>query len=149
MRVYLDGVFDLYHRGHLESFKTIKSKEFFNYLKTNDFFDGKICLIIGVVSDKDCESYKRKPIIREEDRVELLRYNSIVDEIIFPCPLIITKEFINKHKIDMVVHGFSNEIDYKNQKDFFKVPIELGIFKRIDYYNKTSTTDIINSIKLR
>ena len=33
MRVYLDGVFDLYHRGHLESFKHIKSKEFSSLFK--------------------------------------------------------------------------------------------------------------------
>ena len=63
------------------------------------------------------------------------------------CPLIITKEFINKHKIDIIVHGFSNDRDYNNQQEFFKVPIELGIFKRIGYYNKTSTTDIINRIR--
>lgn len=143
MRVYLDGVFDIYHRGHLESFKYIKSKKFIKSLNTNS----NITLIVGIVSDKDCESYKRKPIINELDRVELVKYNSLVDEIVFPCPLVISKDFINKNKIDLVVHGFSNEKDFEKQKEFFKCPIELNKFKKINYYDKISTTDIINKIK--
>ena len=142
MRVYLDGVFDLYHRGHLESFKYIKSKEFSSSLKNK-----KIHLVVGIVSDDDCQKYKRKPIINEIDRVEIIKYNKLIDEIIFPCPLIITNEFIKKHNIDLVVHGFSNEQDFQKQKEFFKDPIELGIFKQMKYYDKTSTTDIINNIK--
>ena len=143
MRVYVDGVFDLYHRGHLESFKYIKSKKFTNSLNVNS----NITLIVGIVSDKDCESYKREPIINELDRVELIKYNSLVDEIVFPCPLVINKKFINDNKIDLVVHGFSNEKDFEKQKEFFKCPIELNKFKKINYYDKISTTDIINKIK--
>ena len=71
MRVYVDGVFDLYHRGHLESFKYIKSEEFSKLMNIKS----NIHLIVGVVSDKDCESYKRKPIINELDRLELIKYN--------------------------------------------------------------------------
>ena len=49
--IYLDGIFDLYHRGHIESFKQC--------LEMGDK------LIIGVISDKDAEGYKRRPIICE------------------------------------------------------------------------------------
>ena len=126
IRVYMDGVFDLFHRGHLEAIK--KCKEF------GDF------IIIGVISDKDCESYKRKPIINEVDRVEIIKNLKNVDEVIFPSPLIIDKKFIDDHQIDVIVHGFSNESDLENQKEFFKIPIDLNKFQIIKYYEKTSTS---------
>lgn len=133
VKVYMDGVFDLFHRGHLESIK--------NCLNYGDE------VIIGVVSDKDAESYKRIPIISENDRVEIISQLKIVNNVIFPCPLIITKEFITINNIDIVVHGFSNNNDYEVQKKFFKDPIDMGIFKKVKYYDKISTTDIIKKIK--
>ena len=134
-RVYIDGVFDLFHRGHLESL--IKSKNVYNDPENT-------ILIVGVVSDKDCQSYKRLPIINEEDRVELVKNIKTVDEVIFPCPLIVTMDFIKQHNIDLVVHGFSNDSDREKQKPFFE-NIK-SHFKEIEYYSKISTTDIIKSI---
>lgn len=132
-RVYMDGVFDLFHRGHLEAIK-----------KCKDFGDD---IIIGIVSDSDCESYKRKPIINEIDRVEVIKNLKDVKETIFPCPLILTEKFLKDNNIDIVVHGFSDESDLEKQKDFFEVPIKLNKFKTIRYYDKISTTEIINNIK--
>ena len=134
VRVYMDGVFDLFHRGHIESIKKC-----LNY--GNE-------IIIGIVSDKDAESYKRSPVISEKDRIEIIKNLSIVNEIIFPCPLIITKKFIEENKIDIIIHGFSNEDDFEKQKQFFKIPIDMGIFRKTEYYSKISTTDIIKKIKL-
>ena len=142
MRIYLDGVFDLYHRGHLESFKYLKSEEFHKRVNSKN-----IVLIVGIVSDSDAEGYKRKPIINEENRVEILKYNKLIDEVIFPCPLVIDKEFIDKNNIDYVVHGFADESDFDKQTEFFKIPIELKKFLKINYYSKTSTSDIIRKIK--
>jgi len=136
--VYIDGVFDLFHRGHLESL--IKAKNILNDI-SNTF------LIVGVVSDKDCESYKRKPIIKEDDRVEIIKGLKMVDDIIFPCPLIVTPEFLEKNNINLVVHGFVDENDRQKQKEFFAKIVELGKFKEIDYYSETSTTKIIKNIK--
>ena len=131
-RVYMDGVFDLFHRGHLESINKC--------LKYGDE------IIIGIISDKDAESYKRKPIINQDDRSEIIKNLKNVSDIIFPAPLILTKDFIINNKIDIVVHSFSNNKDFEIQKDFFKVPIDMGIFKKIDYYDKISTTNIIKKI---
>ena len=133
MRVYMDGVFDLFHRGHLESIN--------NCLKYGDY------IIIGVVSDEDAKKYKRKPIINEIDRVKIVKNISKVNDVIFPCPLVITKKFILDNKIDIVVHGFFDEKDFEKQKEFFQIPIEMGIFKKVQYYKPISTTDIINKIK--
>jgi len=136
--VYIDGVFDLFHRGHLESL--IKAKNIFNDPDNTS-------LLVGVVSDATCASYKRTPIINEQDRVEIVRYIKLVDKVIFPCPLIVDMNFINDHNIDIVVHGFSNDTDRNNQQTFFEIIKTHECFMEIDYYSKTSTTDIINKIK--
>ena len=136
-RVYIDGVFDLFHRGHLESL--LKAKNVLEDIENT-------YLIVGVVSDKDCESYKRTPIINEEDRVEIVKNIKCVNEVIFPCPLKMTLDFIRKHDIDLVVHGFANSTDRNNQKEFFEEIIEMGLFKEIKYYSKISTTDIIKKL---
>lgn len=136
MRVYMDGVFDLFHRGHLEAIKKVR----------NDAgIDGTV--IIGVVSDMDANSYKRWPIIKEDDRVEIVSNIKDVDEVIFPCPMSVTKEFIDKHQIDLVVHGFADDNDFNKQKEFFKEIIDLGKFKVQEYYKGSSTTEIIKKIK--
>jgi cytidyltransferase-like protein len=131
--IYLDGVFDLFHRGHLEA------------LRKSKLLGDK--LIIGIISDADCKDYKREPIINEIDRCEIIKSINYVDDIIFPAPLIITKKFLDENKIDLVVHSFSDEADFERQKDFFKVCIDNNKFKKINYYTKTSTTNIINKIK--
>lgn len=135
-RVYIDGIFDLFHRGHLESF-----------YKTKNCLEEEVNVIVGVINDKDASGYKRLPIIKEEDRIEIIKSLSVVDEVIFPAPLIITEQFINDNNIDMIVHGFVDTNDFEKQKEFFKVPIKLKKFKTIQYYNEISTSDIIKNIK--
>tara|TARA_B100000674_G_scaffold365559_1_gene308073 strand:+ start:123 stop:530 length:408 start_codon:yes stop_codon:yes gene_type:complete len=128
----MDGVFDLFHRGHIEAIK-----------KCKNFGDE---IVIGVISDKDAESYKRLPLINENDRIEIIKNLKIVNEVIPNAPLILNKEFIIDNNLDIIVHSFSNEKDFEKQKEFFKIPIEMGIFKKINYYSKVSTTDIIKKI---
>lgn len=137
-KVYVDGVFDLFHRGHLESLRKAKNA-------LND--PENTLLVVGVVSDEDCKSYKRTPMINEEDRVEIVKNIKFVDEVIFPCPLIVNMDFIKINNIDMVVHGFSNEADKETQKDFFKEIDENGYFKEIEYYKKISTTALIKKLE--
>jgi cytidyltransferase-like protein len=131
----MDGVFDLFHIGHLEAIKTVRNLAGIN---------GQV--IIGIVSDKDTESYKRLPIINEKDRVEIIKNLKIVDKVIFPCPMTTTKEFLEKNNIDLVVHAFSNDGEFYKQQLYFKEVIELGKFKRIEYTSNCSTTSIINKI---
>ena len=76
--VYIVVIFDLFHRGHLESLKQAK----------NIFED--CFLLVGVISDEVAKSYKREPIINEDDRIEIIRSLDIVDKVIENPPLIIT-----------------------------------------------------------
>lgn len=134
--IYTDGIFDLFHRGHIEYIK--HCKELFE-----DVF-----LIVGVVNDTDAASYKRAPIYCENDRYAIVENIKFVDKIVKDAPLIIDENFMNEHQIDYVIHSFSNEADAEKQQEFFKVPIMLNKFIKINYYSSISTTDIINKIKV-
>ena len=135
MIVYCDGIYDIFHYGHIQSFK--KCKKLFE-----DVF-----LIIGIMDDETATSYKRPPIFQEKHRYALVENSKYVDKIIKSAPLIITKEFMEEHNIDLVVHGFSNPNDLNNQTEFFKYPQSINKFKEIEYCKEISTTDIINKIK--
>lgn len=124
--IYVDGVFDLLHIGHLNLLK--EAKKLGNYL------------LVGVVLDEDAESYKRKPIIPYNERELLINSLQCVDKTI-PAVLHITEQFIKENSINLVIHGDDDE-----QVEFFKVPREMGIMKYIPYYKETNTTDIIKRI---
>ena len=65
---YIAGVFDLLHVGHINALKI--SKENCDYL------------IVDVVSDEVCYSYKNKyPIIPQEQRMKMLKSLKYVDEV--------------------------------------------------------------------
>ena len=127
-RIYMDGVFDLFHVGHLDAIKQCAK------LGSE--------VIIGVVSDTDTESYKRTPIINEVMRCEMIEACKYVNEVVFPAPLNVSHQFVKDNNIDIVVHGFANEEDYKKQMSFFK-NINLH---RIEYSNRINTTQIINRL---
>ncbi len=129
--IYIDGTFDLLHTGHIKILKRLKNE--------NNI------LIVGVISDENVETYKRKPIIDLQNRCMMLNELKCVDIVILDCPFGgISKEFIDKHKITKVLYGGNQN----TWTDHYKVPIEMGIMKYIDYsYNELSTSKIINRIK--
>lgn len=135
-RVYIDGIWDLFHFGHLENLKDLK------YLDNEDNY-----LIVGIVSDQDAISYKRKPIIEENHRIEIIKSIKYVDEVIEKAPLIVTEEFMNLYNIDLVCHGFLEKEDFEKQKTFFVEPIRLNKFREVSYHYGISTSTIISKIK--
>ena len=135
MRVYIDGIFDLFHFGHLESFR-----------KCKHLFD-EVYLIVGVIGDETAESYKRRPIISEFQRYSIVLNINYVDEIIKNPPLIIDKDFMEQHNLDFVAHAFSSQTDADSQDLFFFYPKSINKFKQIDYCYEASTTAIIKKIK--
>lgn len=131
--IYMDGVFDLFHIGHLEAIK--RCAELGNRV------------IIGVTGDTDAAGYKREPIVPQQERVAIVEALSVVDLVVCPCPLVVTETFLREHNIDLVVHGFANDADAERQYEFFEIPMRLGKFQRIPYYQGLSTTDRISKIQ--
>lgn len=60
-RIYCDGIFDLFHMGHLHHLRQI-----------HNHFDEPIHLIVGVISDRVATGYKRKPFMCEYDRARII-----------------------------------------------------------------------------
>lgn len=133
VRVYADIVGDLFHMGHVEFFKNAKA--------LGDY------LIIGVLSDETVASYKRVPILTTEERAAVIQACKYVDEVIIDPPLRTTKEWLQEHQIDVVVHG--DDFNPALLLDQYGAPIEMGIFKVVPYTKGISSTDIINRIKER
>ena len=122
--VYADGIFDLFHRGHVEFLKNAKQ-----------FGD---ILIAGVESDALSTRAKRQPICKEEDRMAIVAACRYVDEVVLFCSDFVSEDFIREYQIDIVVHG-----DDDFHEEFFRVPLKMGTMKYVPYYRLESTTRII------
>lgn len=126
MRVYLDGVFDMLHVGHVAMFHKARAVA------------PDVTLVVGVVRDEDVAHYKRTPIIPYKDRMTMVRECRAVDEVI-EAELVISSEFLERNQLQLVIHG-----DDDTQSDFYAVPLEMGIMRYLPYTTSTSTTDIIS-----
>jgi choline-phosphate cytidylyltransferase len=131
--VYIDGVFDMFHIGHIRALQKAKQ------------IRPDVELVVGIISDEDATGYKRKPIYDENARFEIISNLRIVDRIIFPAPLIVTKEFVANQSIDLVVHGFSDMKDLEKQRVFFAEIIDM--FETIPYYPYVSTSHYLEKIR--
>lgn len=92
MRVYADGVFDMYHVGHARVLE--QAKKLFPH----------VYLIVGVSGDEETIEKKGKIVQNEKERCEILKHCKWVDEVICPCPWIVTVDFLRKHNIHYVAH---------------------------------------------
>lgn len=88
--VYAIGVFDLFHRGHLELFRRARS--------LGDR------LVIAVNGDEIAASYKRRPVIPEDDRLEIVKACRFVDHA-FLTNSYDHRQLVLEHKIKKIVHG--------------------------------------------
>ncbi len=131
-RIYCDGIFDLFHSGHLKHLKQIR-----------EHFIEPIFLLVGVISDKQSTEYKRKPIVDENRRLNTIISCIYVDDGFITNKLIMTEEFIKIHNIDYVIHALTDN-DREQQRTFFEIPIKLGKFIELDYNKGISTTELIN-----
>jgi cytidyltransferase-like protein len=137
LRVYVDGIFDLFHVGHLRILRNSKNVA------------PNVHLVVGVVGDEVAKSYKRPPIIDEQQRAEIVSAIPDVDELVVPAPLQITKSYVAQHRIDLIVHGFADERDRNN---FMKRHAEVlqdrpELFLELPYTAVVSTTDIMKRCK--
>ena len=109
--------------------------------------DGLLVSPASVAADSEqLEAYKHKPILTLEERIASVAGCRYVDEVlVLPCAdYFIDRAWIELHDIDLVVHG--DDLTQKQIEYYYKVPIELGIFRKLPYTRGISTTDIIHRI---
>ena len=102
-RSYITGVWDSFHYGHLRIFKKIK-----NY---GNF------VIAGIHTDDDVMTYKSKPKMKYEFRLEMLEQCKYVDEII-EAPTIVTLKFLDDNDYDFLVCGKEGDMDSMIRKQY-------------------------------
>ena len=124
-------VADLFHYGHVNFLKKASSH--------GDF------LLVGVHADEEVMTYKRRPILSMEERVASVEGCRYADKVNPNAPLEIDRTFIEKHNIDLVIHGddFSSDLEQL----CYKIPMEMGIYRTVGYTEGISTTDLIDRVK--
>lgn len=133
MRIYADGVFDLFHYGHARMLEQIKRA----------FPDCH--LIVGVCTDEDVVAHKRYPILTHAERCESLRHCRWVDEVYPTAPWVITADFLEQMEIDLIAHD-PDVYPTPDTTDAYAVPKSLGKFWATQRTEGVSTTDLIERV---
>jgi cytidyltransferase-like protein len=128
MTGYTNGVYDLFHVGHINLLRRAKE----NCDK----------LIVGVHNDEQVISYKKKkPIISYNDRLEMIRSCKYVDEIYENAEAITTDDILLKLKAECIFVGRENE-------DFIKkiYPVSINKLILLERTSHICTSQIIKKI---
>ena len=144
--VYIDGSFDLFHVGHVETLKKAKS--------LGDF------LIVGVHDDQTVNFHKGSnyPIMNLYERVLNVLAVKYVDEVVIASPWVVSEDLLKSLNIGLVVQGTINKLDhelvkkrkqsldYDDNKDPYEWPKRLGIYQEVPSERNIETQHIIQRI---
>ncbi|KMZ70217.1 Choline-phosphate cytidylyltransferase [Zostera marina] len=132
VRIYADGIYDLFHFGHARSLEQAKK------LFPNTY------LLVGCCNDEVTHMYKGKTVMTAEERYESLRHCRWVDEVIPDAPWVVNNEFLDKHNIDYVAHDSLPYADASGAgKDVYEFVKAAGKFKETKRTEGISTSDLI------
>lgn len=134
IRVYADGIYDMFHPGHARQLK--QAKEAFP----------NVHLMVGCVNDELTLRNKGPTLVPENLRYNRIRHCRYVDEVIRDAPWVLTEDFLIANKIDFVAH---DDLPYKfeGQEDVYKHIKELGMFLATQRMVGISTTDLKKRLK--
>jgi|SRR3989344_1693804 len=131
--VYTYGVFDLFHRGHVQLLKDAK--------KLGDK------LVVGVFTDEVAKSFKRKPVVCFEDRKHMVEHCAFVDSVVVQRHL---QPDANLKKLKPRILAKGPGAGWGEGE---KTPGEATMRKmrgkvvKLPYHDGISTSDIIKKIK--
>ncbi|KAI0313268.1 hypothetical protein OF83DRAFT_1142216 [Amylostereum chailletii] len=92
VRIYADGVYDLFHFGHALQLRQAK------------LAFPNVYLLVGVNSDELVKEHKFSCIMTHAERCEAARHCRWVDEVVSEAPWVIDAPFMQKYAIDYVAH---------------------------------------------
>lgn len=133
IRIYADGVFDLFHLGHMRQLEQCKKA-----------FDN-VELVVGIPNDKETHKRKGLTVLTDKQRYETVRHCKWVDEVVEDAPWILDMKFLKDHKIDYCAH---DDLPYVADgiDDIYKPMKEHGMFIATQRTEGISTSDIITKI---
>ncbi len=109
--VFTDGAFDLMHHNHIEFLREAR--------QLGDR------LLVGVVSDALCQTYKRRPILTQDERLKAVRALAFVDEAFLfdgPFEAAMMETLIARHAVTTVVYG-----GHWSHTDYYEPAIRRGM----------------------
>ena len=133
--VYCDGIYDLCHIGHKNAFQ-------------NALMFGNR-LFVGVIGDKVATAYKRPPIMSHDERCAEVEACKSVTKVIRNSPTLLTREFLDYHRIHVVAYGEEYLERYPNPDDdpYYGIARKMGIARPLPRTNGLSTSDLIQRIQ--
>jgi glycerol-3-phosphate cytidylyltransferase len=133
--VYIIGVFDLFHRGHIELLRRARA------------LGDK--LIVAVNGDEMTSIYKRRPYFSEDDRLELVKACRYVDD------AFIARDFDNRgyvleYKVNKIVHG--DDWSHESYIQQIRLTPEFIAEHNVEmvylpYWQGISTSDLVRTIQ--
>lgn len=129
--IYTKIVGDLFHPGHV------------NFLRAARQRGDK--LVVHVVDDERVEIYKRRPVMTQEERLEVVSACKWVDEAVAEGPRMITREFLETKGYTSYAFGFASDTEKEaKMKDCSNLPPEM--IEIIPYTHAISTTILIDRV---
>ncbi|KAI9366258.1 cytidylyltransferase-domain-containing protein, partial [Pilaira anomala] len=133
VRIYCDGIYDLFHFGHAKALEQAK-KAFPN-----------VYLLVGVCSDIETHKRKGKTVMSDVERYEAVRHCKWVDEVVQDAPWFVDQEFLDSHDIDYVAHD-AEPYQSNETGDVYAFVKEQGRFFPTERTDGISTSDLITRI---
>jgi choline-phosphate cytidylyltransferase len=128
-RVITFGTYDVFHLGHLRLLE--RAAEFGN------------TLIVGVSSDELNRQKKgRVPVYSQQERMEIMAALKAVDEVFLEENLELKRDYVQKHKADVLVMGD----DWEGRFDFCKDLCEVIYLERTPSISTTALIEVIKAI---
>ncbi|KAI7906353.1 choline-phosphate cytidylyltransferase B [Cokeromyces recurvatus] len=133
VRIYCDGIYDMFHFGHAKALEQAK-KAFPN-----------VYLLVGVCNDEETHKRKGRTVMTDKERYESVRHCKWVDEVIEGAPWIVTQEFLDKYQIDYVAHD-AEPYQSTESGDVYAFVKSQGQFYPTRRTDGISTSDLITRI---
>lgn len=134
--VYIDGAWDMFHVGHVETLKAAKA--------LGDF------LVVGIHNDDVVNSHRGSnyPIMNLNERVLSVLGCRYVDDVLIDAPWDITREMIAALNITIVATGTMRDCaEPKGAHDkYYEVPKQLGILKTVESQSELTVETIVERI---
>lgn len=132
VRVFADGIYDLFHYGHARQLEQAKN------------LFPSVYLIVGIVNNEITHEKKGNTVMNNKERVNAVRHCRYVDEIVENQPWFISDDFLKEHKIDFVAH---DDLPYvSGSTDLFAHLKASERFMATDRTDGISTSDLIARI---
>ncbi|SNX81405.1 related to choline-phosphate cytidylyltransferase [Melanopsichium pennsylvanicum] len=133
IRIYADGVYDLFHYAHALQLRQAKLSF------------PSVHLIVGVVSSFSCSKHKNKPVLTSQERYECVRNCRWVDEVLEDAPWVVDQNLIDTLEIDYIAH---DDLPYSGigMEDIYAFVKKQGRFLPTRRTDGVSTSELLGRI---